>query len=44
VIYTRRKWVRKAKGQAPGAVTVTQEKALYVMLDKRRLDAMKKRS
>ncbi len=44
VIYTRRKWVRKAKGQAPGAVTVTQEKALYVTLDKRRLDAMKERS
>ena len=44
VIYTRRKWVRKAKGQARGAVTVTQEKALYVTLDKRRLDAMKERS
>lgn len=44
VIYTRRKWVRKAKGQAPGAVTVTQEKALYVTLDKHRLDAMKERS
>lgn len=44
VIYTRRKWVRKAKGQAPGAVTVTQEKAIYVTLDKRRLDALKERS
>jgi predicted ribosome quality control (RQC) complex YloA/Tae2 family protein len=44
VIYTRRKWVRKAKGQARGAVTVTQEKALHVTLDKRRLDAMKERS
>lgn len=44
VIYTRRKWVRKAKGQAPGAVTVTQEKALYVTLDPRRLSAMKERS
>lgn len=44
VIYTRRKWVRKAKGQAPGAVTVTQEKALHVTLDKRRLEAMKERS
>ncbi|MBH0184366.1 MAG: DUF814 domain-containing protein, partial [Nitrospira sp.] len=38
VIYTRRKWVKKAKGQAPGAVTVTQEKSLYVNLDKARLD------
>jgi predicted ribosome quality control (RQC) complex YloA/Tae2 family protein len=44
VIYTRRKWVRKAKGQAPGAVTVTQEKSLHVTLDKRRLEAMKERS
>jgi predicted ribosome quality control (RQC) complex YloA/Tae2 family protein len=41
VIYTRRKWVRKAKGQAPGAVTVTQEKSLHVSLDKKRLEALK---
>lgn len=33
VVYTRRKWVRKAKGQAPGAVTITQEKSLFVKLD-----------
>jgi predicted ribosome quality control (RQC) complex YloA/Tae2 family protein len=44
VIYTRRKWVKKAKGQAPGAVSVTQEKSLYVSLDKKRLDAIKARS
>jgi predicted ribosome quality control (RQC) complex YloA/Tae2 family protein len=44
VIYTRRKWVKKAKGQAPGAVTVTQEKSLYLSLDKKRLDALKARS
>ncbi len=44
VIYTRRKWVKKAKGQAPGAVTVTQEKSLHVSLDKKRLDALKTRS
>ncbi|MBM4134750.1 MAG: fibronectin-binding domain-containing protein [Nitrospira sp.] len=44
VIYTRRKWVRKAKGQPPGTVTVTQEKALFVQLDKARLDRMKERS
>ena len=43
VIYTRRKWVKKAKGQAPGAVLVTQEKSLYVSLDKTRLDALKTR-
>jgi predicted ribosome quality control (RQC) complex YloA/Tae2 family protein len=44
VIYTRRKWVKKAKGQAPGAVVVTQEKSLHVNLDKKRLDALKARS
>ena len=44
VIYARRKWVKKAKGQAPGAVTVTQEKSLHVSLDKKRLDALKTRS
>lgn len=44
VVYTRRKWVKKAKGQAPGAVTITQEKSLHVSLDKTRLDALKVRS
>lgn len=44
VIYTRRKWVRKAKGQPAGTVTVTQEKAIFVQLDKARLDRMKERS
>ncbi len=44
VIYTRRKWVKKAKGQAPGAVIVTQEKSLHVNLEKARLDALKARS
>ncbi|MDH5640637.1 MAG: NFACT family protein [Nitrospira sp.] len=44
VIYTRRKWVKKAKGQAPGAVLVTQEKSIHVSLDKTRLDALKIRS
>lgn len=44
VVYTRRKWVKKAKGQAAGAVTVTQEKSIYVTLDKLRLDALKSRS
>ncbi|MCE7977623.1 MAG: fibronectin-binding domain-containing protein [Nitrospira sp. NTP1] len=44
VIYTRRKWVKKSKGQAAGAVTVTQEKSLYVTLDKSRLEALKSRS
>jgi predicted ribosome quality control (RQC) complex YloA/Tae2 family protein len=43
VIYTRRKWVKKAKGQAPGAVVVTQEKSLHLSLDKTRLDALKTR-
>ncbi|MGH7184228.1 MAG: Rqc2 family fibronectin-binding protein [Nitrospiraceae bacterium] len=44
IIYTRRKWVKKAKGQAPGAVTVSQEKSLHVSLEKKRLDALKARS
>jgi predicted ribosome quality control (RQC) complex YloA/Tae2 family protein len=43
VIYTRRKWVKKAKGQAAGAVIVTQEKSLHISLDKRRLEALKAR-
>ena len=43
VIYTRRKWVKKAKGQAPGTVIVTQEKSLHVSLEKKRLDALKAR-
>lgn len=43
VIYTRRKWVKKAKGQAPGAVIVTQEKSLHISLDKARLEALKSR-
>jgi predicted ribosome quality control (RQC) complex YloA/Tae2 family protein len=44
VIYTRRKWVKKAKDKAPGAVTVTQEKTIHVTLDKKRLDAIKARA
>ena len=44
VIYTRRKWVKKAKGQAPGAVIVTQEKSLHMSLEKTRLEALKARS
>lgn len=43
VIYTRRKWVKKAKGQAPGAVVVTQDKSLHVNLDRTRLEALKSR-
>ncbi len=44
VIYTRRKWVKKAKGQAPGAVIVTQERSLHISLDKVRLAGLKSRS
>ena len=43
VIYTRRKWVKKAKGQAPGAVSVTQERTVHLTLDKVRLEALKYR-
>ncbi|MGH7256212.1 MAG: NFACT RNA binding domain-containing protein, partial [Nitrospirales bacterium] len=41
VLYTRRKWVRKAKGQPPGTVTVTQEKTLFVQLERTRLARLK---
>jgi predicted ribosome quality control (RQC) complex YloA/Tae2 family protein len=44
IIYTRRKWVKKAKGQAPGAVMVSQEKSVFVALDKTRLVSLKERS
>ncbi|MDF0651414.1 MAG: NFACT family protein [Nitrospira sp.] len=44
VIYTRRKWVKKAKGQAPGAVVVTQDKSIFVALDRHRLDQLRGRS
>jgi predicted ribosome quality control (RQC) complex YloA/Tae2 family protein len=44
VIYTRRKWVRKAKGRPAGSVTVTQEKAIFITLDRTRLDRLKERS
>ena len=44
VIYTKRKWVKKAKHQAAGAVTVTREKSLLVVLDRARLEALKARS
>jgi predicted ribosome quality control (RQC) complex YloA/Tae2 family protein len=41
VIYTRRKWVKKMKGQPSGTVTVTQEKSVFVQLDRARLDRLK---
>ncbi len=44
VIYTRRKWVKKAKGQAPGAVLITQEKSLQISLDRVRLESLKHRT
>jgi predicted ribosome quality control (RQC) complex YloA/Tae2 family protein len=44
VIYTKRKWVKKAKSQAAGAVIVTQEKSVFMALDRARLEALKARS
>ena len=41
VIYTRRKYVRKAKGRPSGTVTVTQEKTIFLQLDRGRLDRLK---
>lgn len=37
VTYTRRKYVRKPRGVAPGAVSVTMEKTLMLRLDEARL-------
>jgi predicted ribosome quality control (RQC) complex YloA/Tae2 family protein len=44
VIYTRRKYVRKVKGKSPGTVTVTQEKTIFVTLDRTRLERLKERA
>ena len=44
VIYTRRKWVKKAKGQAQGAVIVTRDQSLHITLDKARLVSLNERS
>ena len=44
VMYTRRKYVRKVKGQSPGTVSVTQEKTLFVTLDRTRLAGLKERA
>jgi predicted ribosome quality control (RQC) complex YloA/Tae2 family protein len=41
VIYTRRKYVKKVKGRPPGTVTVTQEKAIFLQLDRGRLERLK---
>jgi predicted ribosome quality control (RQC) complex YloA/Tae2 family protein len=41
VIYTKKKWVKKAKGRAAGTVTVTQERTIFLQLDKTRLDRLK---
>jgi predicted ribosome quality control (RQC) complex YloA/Tae2 family protein len=40
VSWTRRKYVRKGKGQAPGAVTFSQEKSIRVRLDDALLQAL----
>jgi predicted ribosome quality control (RQC) complex YloA/Tae2 family protein len=40
VSWTRRKYVRKGKGQAPGAVTFSQEKSIRVRLDEALLQAL----
>ncbi len=44
VIYTRKKWVKKAKGQAAGSVIVAQEKSAHVQLDRARLERLKERT
>ncbi|RMH02947.1 MAG: fibronectin-binding domain-containing protein [Nitrospirae bacterium] len=44
VMYTLRKFVRKAKGQQPGAVIVSREKSLWVELDDERLARLKEQT
>jgi predicted ribosome quality control (RQC) complex YloA/Tae2 family protein len=41
VIYTRKKWVKKARGKAAGTVSVTQDRTIFLQLDKTRLDRLK---
>ncbi len=41
VIYTLRKFVKKAKGQKPGTVTVTRDKSLWIELKDERLERLK---
>src|SRR5438309_5713527 len=41
VLYTHRKHVRKPRGAKPGLVTVTQDKRLYIKLDRKRLARLK---
>jgi predicted ribosome quality control (RQC) complex YloA/Tae2 family protein len=41
VLYAYRKHVRKLRGAKPGLVTVTQDKHLYIKLDRKRLQRLK---
>jgi predicted ribosome quality control (RQC) complex YloA/Tae2 family protein len=41
VIYTLRKFVKKAKGQKPGAVHVTRDKSTWIEVKKERLERLK---
>jgi predicted ribosome quality control (RQC) complex YloA/Tae2 family protein len=42
VLYAYRKHVRKPRGAKPGLVTVTQDKCLFIKLDRKRLARLKK--
>jgi len=41
VLYAYRKHVRKPRGAKPGLVTVTQDKRLFLKLDRKRLARLK---
>jgi len=41
VLYAYRKYVRKPRGAKPGLVTVTQDKRLFIKLDRKRLQQLK---
>lgn len=42
VIYTRRKFVKKAKGQKAGSVTVSREKTIWIEVKDERLERLKR--
>jgi predicted ribosome quality control (RQC) complex YloA/Tae2 family protein len=44
VIYTLRKFVKKAKGQKPGAVHVTRDKSMWIECKDERLERLKGRT
>ncbi len=40
VVWTRAKWVRKPRGAAPGAVAISQERALFLRIEPARIERL----